>query len=225
MWKLIIYSITIFWLSTSQALASGEFIGTVKVEWLRSNDDHVNKCESSGTNSPSRKMRILEDFSYKDFKSKLWTAPKGHVIDGASIPPFLWSIIGSPFVGNYREASVVHDYYCCVKTEPWQEVHKMFYDAILSEGVSENKAKAMLAVVWAKGPRWNEILVRSGGGIQPQSVTKKIVQRTPTASEEDLQEIINWIERENPSLFDIQQRLNVIINDPIPQGENLNPTM
>ena len=31
-------------------------------------------------------------------------------MDGASIPRPLWSLVGAPYVGDYRRASIVHDY-------------------------------------------------------------------------------------------------------------------
>ena len=51
-------------------------------------------------------MILLEDVSFTS-KGKIWTAPAGSVIDGASIPRFFWRVIGSPFIGYYRRASVV----------------------------------------------------------------------------------------------------------------------
>ena len=55
-------------------------------------------------------MELLEDFWYEDPKGKRWNTPKGSTINGATIPKALWSIVGPPFVGKYRRASVIHDY-------------------------------------------------------------------------------------------------------------------
>ena len=52
-------------------------------------------------------MTLLDDFGYVDPGKITWKAPKGHKIDGASIPPVFWSFIGGPFEGKYRNASVV----------------------------------------------------------------------------------------------------------------------
>lgn len=56
-----------------------------------------------------RNMRLIEDFSYTDANGAMWTAPKGTLTDGASIPTALWSIIGSPFTGKYLNAAIIHD--------------------------------------------------------------------------------------------------------------------
>ncbi|MCP3684320.1 MAG: DUF1353 domain-containing protein [bacterium] len=115
------------------------FSNTVKVEWVK--------------NEP-RRMRLLEDVSFIDAKGKEWLAPEGSLIDGASIPKICYSIIGPPFIGFYRRASVIHDVYCESKIESHEAVHKMFYEALKHEGVSSRKAWAMYTAVKLFGPKW-----------------------------------------------------------------------
>src|SRR5438034_3210995 len=91
-------------LSTHQATPIGRFQGTVATEWL---DD-------------GRRMRLLQDFRFLEPDSTEWIAPRDSSIDGASIPQVFWSFIGGPFEGRYRNASVVHDVACVVKTRPWR---------------------------------------------------------------------------------------------------------
>ena len=47
-------------------------------------------------------MGLLKKFSFKDPDAQEWAAPAGAVIDGASIPRALWTIVGSPYTGDYR---------------------------------------------------------------------------------------------------------------------------
>src|SRR6202007_2255330 len=76
------------------------------------------------------------------------------VADGASIPRAFWSLIGGPLEGRYRNASIVHDWYCDRRTRTWQATQRVFYEAMRTSGVSMAKAKTMfLAVQWG-GPRW-----------------------------------------------------------------------
>jgi len=114
------------------------YIGRVITEWL---DD-------------GRQMRLLEPFAYVSHSGTRWDVPQGSVVDGASIPKFAWSIIGGPFEGPYREASVIHDVACVEKTRPWQDVHAVFYEAMRESGVGPIKAKVMYAAVYHFGPRW-----------------------------------------------------------------------
>lgn len=115
------------------------FCGDVVTEWIA---------------TEPRLMRLREEFSFIDGKGKKWTAPADSIIDGASIPRICWFIISSPFVGHYRRASVIHDVYCVTKSEPHKEVHKMFYNAMIADGVSKRKAKAMYYAVKVGGPKW-----------------------------------------------------------------------
>jgi hypothetical protein len=111
---------------------------TVKVEWLEN----------------GREMILLEGVGFYDKKHTLWHAPEGSIIDGASIPRFFWRAIGSPFVGKYRRASVMHDVYCVKRTYSHEDVHKMFYDAMICDEVPEEKAQIMYQAVKTFGPKW-----------------------------------------------------------------------
>jgi hypothetical protein len=66
----------------------------------------------------------------------------------------LWSVAGSPYTGEYRNASVVHDVACVKRDHSWQDVHRMFYEACRAGGVGEQKAKLMYAAVYHFGPKW-----------------------------------------------------------------------
>ena len=116
----------------------GRFVGTVIAEWT----------------TPDRVMRLTADFAYLDPAGARWDAKAGSEIDGASIPPVLWSVVGSPYTGQYRNASVVHDVACKDRVRPWSAVHRMFYYACRCGGLGELKAKMMFAAVYHFGPRW-----------------------------------------------------------------------
>jgi len=156
--------------------AFGHFVGSVKTEWI----------------DPDRRMRLLDDFSYVDPSGVEWKAPKDAVIDGASIPRALWTIVGSPFTGEYRNASVVHDVACVRRDRPWQDVHRMFYDACRCGGVGEQKAKLMYGAVFHFGPRWT-----SDGRLIVLARTKPI--------EEELESLQAFVESTNPSLEAIEK--------------------
>lgn len=106
-------------------------------------------------------MRLLEPYSFVDHDQKTWAVPQGAEVDGASIPQPLWSLIGGPFEGKYRNASVIHDFYCDLRSEPWRAVHRVFYSGMRASGVSESRAKLMYAAVYFGGPRWSDTTVRN----------------------------------------------------------------
>ncbi|WP_309380278.1 DUF1353 domain-containing protein [Cerasicoccus frondis] len=172
----------------------GQFIGRVAVVWIIGDGSH-------------RDMQLLEDFQYIDPDGKSWFVPKGTIVDGASIPRALWSIVGPPFVGRYRQASVVHDYYCDKKNESWEDVHRMFYNACLSARVNILKAKSMYAAVWSRGPRWEIINFK---GLMEEMAPVEIMIQT-SIEDEQLKSIQHWIESENPPLEDIEKRVDAFV--------------
>jgi hypothetical protein len=178
-------------LSSTPSFAQGSFTGRVVVEWL------------TGQN-PERDMRLIEPFSYTDPKGKKWSVPAGAVINGASIPPSLWSVVGSPYTGSYRRASVIHDYYCGTRSETWQDVHRMFYYAMIAGGVDTIQAKVFYAAVYGGGPRWKAIVSKN---LEGNDETTIVPVRT-TVSSSALEKTNAWIRSTSPSLEDIERQLD-----------------
>jgi hypothetical protein len=127
-----------WWAYESTDPAFGRYEGDVIAKWL--NDDV--------------EMELVKDFHYVAPDGKRWTARTGSVINGASIPSMFWSVIGGPFEGRFRNASVLHDAACDVQSEKWEDVHRMFYDACRCSRVGIGKAQTMYWAVYHFGPRW-----------------------------------------------------------------------
>lgn len=82
--------------------------------------------------APNRDMVLLEKFIYWDRERKPWDAPEKSEVDGASIPQPLWAIVGSPYTGAYRRASILHDVACERAEgdfEKRREADRMYYFA------------------------------------------------------------------------------------------------
>jgi len=109
--------------------------------------------------SDGRNIKLLADFIFYDPEETRWAVPAEAVVDGASIPKLFWSIIGGPFDGIYRDASIIHDWYCDKRTRTWQATHLVFYEAMRVSGVSDIKAKVMYFAVRWKGPRWDKRVI------------------------------------------------------------------
>ena len=108
-----------------------------------------------------RRVRLNQPYSYIDPDGTRWDVPAKAIVDGASIPKVLWSIIGGPFEGKYRAASIIHDWYCDIRLRNWKDVHRMFYNAMLTSGVARVTANIMYAGVYAGGPRWSDTVVEN----------------------------------------------------------------
>lgn len=128
--------------------ASGTFVGDVVTIWLVED-----RKKGYG---PHRDMKLVADFVFIDPKKVKWKASKGSIVDGASIPRILASIESTPYVGAYRRASVLHDVACKEKTRPHPAVHRMFYYAMLAEGLSWKKAARFYLYVKIFGPKWDK---------------------------------------------------------------------
>jgi hypothetical protein len=104
--------------------------------------------------TPRPKFKLLNDFRYEDPNGLLWSVPSKKEVDGASIPQAFWSFIGGPFEGNYIRASVIHDYYCDIKTRTQHDTHRNFYYGMRAAGVDLWQAKFMYWAVATFGPKW-----------------------------------------------------------------------
>lgn len=135
-----------------------------------------------------RDMELTEDFAFVE-PAERWEAPAGRVVNGASIPSGLWSIVGSPFVGNYRRAAVLHDvYYGDHQGKTRKRVDEMFRSAMLTDGVSAEKAQLMYAGV------------RVGGGSAWDA--GDAATRATAGREVDWSEFQAWFEAEGKYLGD-----------------------
>lgn len=109
----------------------GKFLGEPQTLWLKGP-------------GADRNMQLLEPFSYQDPKDRLWAVESGYTIDGASIPRALWSLIGSPYTGNYRRASIVHDKACDgADAAQRRAADRMFFYACRCGGCSWVEAMAL----------------------------------------------------------------------------------
>ena len=149
-------------------------------EWGRFVGDVVARWSDNG-----RDMTLVEPFAYVDSRESRWDAPAGAVVNGASIPRAFWSLIGGPFEGQFRNASVVHDVACEARDREWRTVHRMFYEACRCGGVAAAKAKAMYYAVWHFGPRWRieERRTIVAGRPQVERVVHDETPAQPTAAQ------------------------------------------
>ncbi len=121
----------------------GQFEGDVVTRWL------------TEPTADDRDMELVQPFAYVDPEGTRWEAAIGRRVNGATIPRWLWGTVGSPYVGNYRRASVVHDVACEEQAEPSEAVHLMFYQAMRSDGVKVMEALVMYYAVKTWGPSWD----------------------------------------------------------------------
>jgi hypothetical protein len=155
------------------------------------NKDSFSEPVQAEWSEADRDMKLLRLYSFTDGNGRVWNAAAGEMIDGASIPKPFWSIVGGPYEGKYRNASVVHDVECRPPhTGTWRQAHRMFHEACLVGGVGKLQAALMYAAVFLFGPKWEW---PSGAAI-----------RTATCSADDAVRTTAWIrDHPNATLDDI----------------------
>jgi Protein of unknown function (DUF1353) len=101
----------------------------------------------------------LAQFSFTDPDGKKWITPADYSVDGASIPRAVWTLVGSPYTGDYRRASVVHDKACddaVGNPGARREADRMFYHACRAGGCSIKQA--MLLYIGVRFGAWTPLV-------------------------------------------------------------------
>jgi hypothetical protein len=161
-------------------------------------------------NSDGRNMTVMSEFSYTDPYGLVWDAPAGSVTDGASIPRYLWSLIGGPFEGKYRNASILHDVAYEKHNRPWKDCDRMFYNAMRCSGVGATQAKTMYYALYKFGHHWKFPIKRA----KPVKYQGELVARgeeIPRAVPVNpalINQARDWISETDPTLEQIEQRAN-----------------
>jgi Protein of unknown function (DUF1353) len=159
------------------------------------------------------KLRLLEDFGFRDEHGKLWLVPAGAVIDGTSLPRMLRSLPGLPPETEFRKASVVHDYYSRTRQDTWRDVRRMLYGASLYEGLSPAEAKLLYAAVYAGGWRWEP---RTSSCYRSCHAAATMLAWQPDVMPAELQPVLDWLRQTDPSLEDLERRVDAVTPRPGP---------
>jgi hypothetical protein len=167
---------------------------------------HYNGYVEARWENDGRNMVLLRELRYTDPQGVVWIAPAGAEVDGASIPRSLWSIMGGPFEGKYRNASVLHDVAYEQHNRPWQECDRMFYNAMRCSGVSAVEAKTMYYALYKFGRHWKAPRaepVKVGGEIVARG---EEVRPAIPVNQSQVDQARDWIRNSDPSLEQIEQR-------------------
>lgn len=150
----------VFLAAAGPAFGCGKFEGRLILEdvahlYERDIDDDVGHTE----------FKLLSPYTYVDCQSNSHLVPPYRIvngqkvptiINGASIPPQVWSFVGGPWSGKYRNAAVIHDYLVEIRYSSSDVTHRIFYDAMLTSGTPKWKASLMYFAVLKGGSTWEE---------------------------------------------------------------------
>lgn len=164
-----------------------------------------------------------QKIDFVDATGSIWTAPPRTLTDGATIPPLFAPLMGDRQSLEFLMAAALHDAYCGVgnealetfQTRPWEDVHRMFYEALLVGGTPPRKAKIMFAAVYLGGPRWNEP-DRSLEGVSEEDLLREMEWCLRWIEENDpsADEIIDWMRDREMALLKGEQVTPIYKDDP-----------
>jgi hypothetical protein len=184
----------------SVAADTSGFAGRVVVEWL--DDDPF-----------IARMKLVEDFAFRDPAGRNWRAEKGHVLDGRSIPLLFRDLVGPPFAGEYRRSAVVYEVQAHRMQEPWRAVHRLFYHASRAEGVPDADAKLMYLALYAGGLRWEQ---PGSNCFSHCHTAAQSLSWMPATTPAEVQPVVEWIRQVNPGLDQIDRRVDATLRKPGP---------
>ena len=120
-------------------------------------------------------MNMLSDLPLRDMDESGWKAltedycvqfagdisicvPKGYSSNGASIPRWLHWLVGTPWLSDYAEAALVHDWFCDTSTYSAGYNHRVMGDGIFWYLLHRNNVPYWKSALMYYAVRMNGIL-------------------------------------------------------------------
>ena len=94
---------------------------------------------------------VYHEFRYTTGEGEVIYVPAGFRTDFASIPRFLWRIIGPPATGKYRKAAVIHDWLYRTEGLPYSKLRS---DEIFLEAMKHSGVEAWRRTAIYQGVNW-----------------------------------------------------------------------
>lgn len=82
---------------------------------------------------------------------RIFVVPAGFEFDGASIPPLLWPVIGSPFDPAFMQPALLHDWLYSSHLVTRREADVAFREQLVVNGVTDFRADLMFRAVRLAG--------------------------------------------------------------------------
>jgi hypothetical protein len=159
------------------------------------------------------RLRVLEDFAFRDEGGRQWLVPKGALLDGWTIARDLRGLPALPLESEFRKSAVVHDHFSQVKTERWRDVHRMLYSASVVEGIPPTEAKMLYMTIYASGWRWE---LRGSSCYGSCHAGSPLLTWRPDATAAELAPVADWLQKSDPTLEQIEQQVDAALKRPGP---------
>jgi hypothetical protein len=134
--------------------------------------------------------------------------PDGRTMTLVTELRYLWSVMGGPFEGKYRNASVLHDVAYGEHKRPWKDCDRMFYYAMRCSGVGATESKTMYYALYKFGHHW-KFPIKRGKPVKYEGALVARGEEIPRAipvNPTQINQARDWISNTDPSLEQIEQR-------------------
>ena len=159
-------------------------------------------------------FRLEKTLLFRQGDGTEWISPAGVILDGRSVPSLFVKVIGHPFEGAYRKSAVSYDYAVKIKERTWETAQRMFFEALLTEGIAEPEARVMYLLLSGSGTRW---AMRGPNSCFSRCHTdSKELEWRPRVDNDKLLALIAWVQTDNPDLDQIDVRARSTILEPGP---------
>ncbi len=194
-----------FFIVSGVCAEGGRFLGRLEMEVL---DDPQHEHQ----------LRLIRALEFQDSVGRRWSVPAGGILDDQTVPRPLRVLPGLPAAEAYRRAAAVHGYFSLQRMLPWRDVHRLLPDAALAEGLSQAEAKLLYLTVYTGSWHWEPEGSHCYGVCH--SAAPQIAWRPdPTAA--DLLPLVAYVREGNPSLADLEQRMDALLERFGPHGLGL----
>jgi hypothetical protein len=158
-------------------------------------------------------LRVLEEFTFHQEDGRKWPVPAGALLEGWSIPRALRALPSLPLESEFRKSAVVHGHFAHAKAGRWRDVHRMLYSASLAEGIPPTEAKVLYMTIYASGWRWEPKGSSCYGSCHAAAA---MLAWRPDATLAELAPIAEWLQRTDPTLEQIDERVDAALKRPGP---------
>lgn len=129
----------------SGALRSGRWCNNVRVE-------------AFGDSAATRRVVLLSPLEWQDGNGRVHVVPEGFVSDGATLPPYVWWLMGGRLALDYIRPAIMHDFACTMRRPLYEptsvDAARRFYLGLRAERMADWKATLCHVAVRYRGPQW-----------------------------------------------------------------------
>jgi Protein of unknown function (DUF1353) len=137
------------------AIAALTFVMSHTIALCGSHGEFVGNNRTVKTSDDGMSAEVIDGLQYKEEGGRSWRIPSGAIVESRCFSTVLLALIGQPFEGLIKNASLLYNYFCLNQTRARDDVNGMFREAMLASGIQEGEVNVLYNAVVRFGPNWN----------------------------------------------------------------------